>query len=41
VGLTGVRRDTLSVNDPLAGVRTTWSRAEPMWARLGRRALAV
>lgn len=43
VVLTGVRGDTLKVNDPLAGVRTTWSKAdfELMWMRLGRRALAA
>jgi uncharacterized protein YvpB len=42
VVLTGVRGESVSVNDPLAGERTAWSKAdfEVMWARLGRRALA-
>jgi uncharacterized protein YvpB len=43
VVLTGVRGDSVNVNDPLAGERTRWSKAqfELMWARLGRRALAA
>ena len=43
VVLTGIRGSSLSVNDPLRGVRTIWSRSafEMMWARLGRRALGI
>ena len=43
VVLVGIRGDRLSVNDPLVGERTSWSREqfELMWARLGRRALGA
>lgn len=43
VVLTGIQGDDISVNDPLVGERTTWTRAyfEELWARLGRRALGV
>jgi uncharacterized protein YvpB len=43
VVLTGVRGQALSVNDPLVGERTTWSKAqfELMWERLGHRALTT
>ena len=43
VVLTGIQGDTLRLNDPLAGARTTWTKAdfELMWERLGRRALSV
>lgn len=43
VVLTGIDGDAISVNDPLQGVRTTWTRAqfETMWRRLGRRALSL
>lgn len=43
VVLTGIRADSLAVNDPLSGRRLTWSRSqfELMWQRLGRRALKL
>lgn len=43
VVLTGLDGDSISVNDPLQGVRTTWTRAQfgTMWERLGRRALTL
>jgi uncharacterized protein YvpB len=43
VVLTGIRGDELTVNDPLVGVRTTWTRDDfrELWDRLGRRALAL
>lgn len=43
VVLTGIRGQSISVSDPLRGVRTVWSRSafEMMWARLGRRALGI
>ncbi len=43
VVLTGVRGESLRVNDPLVGERAIWSKAEfeLMWARLGKRALAA
>jgi len=42
VVLTGIRKDAITVNDPLRGQRTTWTRArfEEQWERLGRRALS-
>lgn len=43
VVLTGIEGRNLTVNDPLAGIRTTWSREyfRELWTRLGRRALAA
>jgi uncharacterized protein YvpB len=43
VVLTGLRGDTLELNDPLVGRRTTWTRDEfeQMWQRLGRRAISA
>jgi uncharacterized protein YvpB len=43
VVLTGIRGQELTVNDPLKGVRTTWTRDHfrELWERLGRRALAA
>jgi uncharacterized protein YvpB len=43
VVLTGVRGDRVFVNDPLIGERLVWTRAEfePLWRRLGRRALGL
>jgi uncharacterized protein YvpB len=43
VVLTGIRRERLSVNEPLSGRRQTWTRSEfeQLWERLGRRALAL
>jgi uncharacterized protein YvpB len=43
VVLTGVRGDSVFVNDPLLGQRTTWTREqfELMWRRLGKRALSL
>lgn len=42
VVLTGVRGANVTVNDPLVGQRTVWTKAafETMWSRLGRRALS-
>jgi len=43
VVLTGLRGDTLQLNDPLTGTRATWTRAQfvKLWNRLGRRALTI
>ncbi len=43
VVLTGLRGDTIELNDPLVGERTTWTKRdfERMWRRLDRRALSV
>ena len=43
VVLTGIDGDVISVNDPLEGIRTTWTKAEfeIMWRRLDRRALSL
>ncbi len=43
VVLTGIRGDTIYVNDPLVGERTTWTRDyfEQLWERLDRRALSL
>jgi len=43
VVLTGIRGQSISVNDPLVGERTTWTRPyfEELWDRLGRRALGT
>lgn len=43
VVLTGTRERDVSVNDPLSGRRTRWTRAdfELMWSRLDRRALSL
>lgn len=43
VVLTGLRGNTISVNDPLTGSRLVWTRAQFLekWRLLGRRALGV
>lgn len=43
VVLTGLHGDTIRLNDPLVGERTTWVRRdfERMWRRLGSRALSA
>ncbi len=42
VVLTGLRGDSVQLNDPLTGTRTSWTRFQFVWLwnRLGRRALA-
>ena len=43
VVLTGVKGDVVQVNDPLSGLRLSWTKAqfEQMWAGLGHRALSA
>lgn len=43
VVLTGLREDSITVNDPLSGSRLVWTRAQFLakWDLLGRRALAL
>lgn len=43
VVLTGMRGNTVLVNDPLTGTRLTWLKGnfERLWSRLGRRAVGV